>query len=70
MMTAAAAAASGLGGASQQQPAAGQCVGAKPPCARVVPVPILSDNYAYLVIDVSFCCCCYVIVHICFGGVA
>ena len=47
------AAASGLGSSSQQQGGGGgECAAPKPPCARVVPVPILSDNYAYLVIDV------------------
>lgn len=49
------AAASGLGSSSQPQQQGGggrECAAPKPPCARVVPVPILSDNYAYLVIDV------------------
>lgn len=47
MMATAAAASSGLGSSQHQE-----CGATKPPCARVVPVPILSDNYAYLVIDV------------------
>lgn len=47
------AAASGLGSSQQpqQQQRGGECA-AKPPCARVIAVPILSDNYAYLVVDV------------------